>query len=395
MWPRKTFHLARGCMRNRGLSSSDLSVVDRKAFEECTRSLLCCNFTHDLSWAENETSAPNVILQNLRALQFMGRRDLSNAESCLEECVEVLRGPMMGTTSDSYVDMGGILVDLAICKQNNTKDMESTLKRAFMMVSKAYKVNTHLSAGVQANLCEYYRRNSKVDQATSLADQLMLSLNNSHGGHELSTKSRWGGEGLHGHNYDFLWSDLCASDLRCAQYYFTVGRCAGNFRSGSEACVHFNRGFQALNVHYESFSTTRINGVPEMEAVGGSLAHILPTFVEACIDLAAVKATSAEKKVIIVDKMDYLGKICEHLVPEHSPQVGIGSSSEELLALVHSITAKPGAHVSQAVIDYLKPSLEAAEDTIATHKKGSEAVIQVGERYVTGLALMDARFHLS
>jgi hypothetical protein len=396
-----SIRIARRWKLTRNISSEPEVPVDRKAFEECTRSLLCCNFTHELNWNNKNDliSTQNVMLQNLRALQFLGRNDLSQAESCLEQCIEVLRGPMMGTTSDSYVDMGGILVDLAVCKSDK-KDMENTLKRAYMMISKSYKVNTHLSAGVQANLCEFYRRNLKVDQSTSMADQLLLSLNSSHGGHEMSTKSRWGGEGLHGHNYDFLWSDLCASDLRSAQYYFTVGRCAGNFRSASEACIHFNRGFQALIVHYEAFVSTRINGVPEMEAVGGSLAHMLPTFVEGCIDLATVKAISSEKKMIIVDKVDHLERICELLVPEHAPQVGISSTPKDILTLVRSITAKPGEHVSQAAIDYLLPSLRAAEESIAssqsgTQENGAEAAMQVGNRYVTGLALLDARFHLS
>ena len=90
--------------------------------------------------------------------------------------MEALRGPMMGTTSDAYVDLGGILVDLAVSKSDE-KEREKYLKRAFMMVSKAYKVNTHLSAGVQANLCELYRAHSKMDQACTLADQLLLTLN--------------------------------------------------------------------------------------------------------------------------------------------------------------------------------------------------------------------------
>ena len=379
------------------------SIPDRQAFESACRSLLLCNFDAPIpaeEWNLESVSAPNIMIQNIRALQYLGRKDLDMAEASLEQCIEALRGPMMGTTSDSYVDMGGILVDLAMSKSDE-KEKENTLKRAFMMVSKAYKVNTHLNAGVQANLCEFYRKNSNIDQACTLADQLLLSLNSSHGGHEMSTKSRWGGDGMHGHNYDFLWSDLCFSDLRSAQYYYTVGRTCGNFRSASEACIHFNRGFQALSVHIEAFLTTRINGVPEMAEIGGSLAHMIPTFVEGCIDLATVKATSAERKIVIVDKVDYLRKVCTHLLREYYPDtadVGIGSSSEELLALVRAIMDGERGDVTTEAITFLKPSLEAAEKCIAAHKQrqeGASAPIDVGDRSMTGLALMDARFHLS
>jgi hypothetical protein len=347
---------------------------------------------------ENEKeSAPNVMLQNLRALHHLKRREFSQAESVLEECIEMLRGPMVGMTSDEYIDLGGILVDLAHAK-SDIKDKESNLKRALMMTSKAYRINVHLHAGVQANLCEFYRRAQREDESCSLADQLLLSLNSSFGGNDLSTKSRWGGDGEHGENYDFLWSDLCLSDMRSAQFYFTVARSCGNFRSASEALLHFNNGFRALSVHVEAFSTTRIHGVPELKSVGGSLAHAVPTFVEGCIDLATVKGVSKDSKIIFVDKADYLTLLCSKIAPTFAGSIGMDSSSEELLTLVRHLIDGKECDMSDGAVKHLSDSYNAAKACMGEDKnvkKKNKLSLDVGDRHIVGLALLDARFHLT
>ena len=385
-------------VRNLSSCDSDGSEEDRKALEVASRALLCANLDHSLNKTQREKEgAFNPILQNLRALNFFMKSNYVEADAILQDVVELMRGPMMGLQSDSYIDIGGVLSDLGLVhmSQGKWKDAELVMKRSLMMATKAYKVNVHLHTGVLANLCELYRRTLDAEKATSFADKLLVELNNSKGGHEMSTKSRWGGDGVHS-SYSWLWSDLCMSDIRSAQLYFAVARANANFRSVAEATIHFNSGFRAMSVHIESFTTVRVHGVAEIEAVGGSLAHIYPVFVQGCIDLATVKAINASKGSPISPKPDYLAAVCKQLAPLSGEGLGIGSDWEPLMATALAVIQGKEGNISKEAVDYLMISYNAAKDYIKAHSggEGATGVIETGPRHVVGLALLDARFHM-
>lgn len=383
----------------RSLSSSDDSDEARQALEAASRALLCADLDHHLTKTQSEREGTfNPVLQNLRALNFVMKSDYVEADAILQDVVELMRGPMMGLQSDSYIDIGGVLSDLGLVHmlQGKMKDAELSMKRSLMMATKAYKVNVHLHTGVLANLCELYRRTLDADKATSFSDRLLVELNNSKGGHELSTKSRWGGDGVHS-NYGWLWSDLCFSDIRSCQLYFAVARTSANFRSAAEATIHFNSGFRAMHVHIESFTTVRVHGVDEIEAVGGSLAHIYPTFVQGCIDLATTKAVSNSDSTSFPTP-DYLALVCRHLAPHSGKGLGIESRGEALMDMALAVIQGKEGTISREASAYLMRSYLAAEDHIRAHGGGDKAcagtVIETGTRHVMGLALLDARFHL-
>lgn len=381
---------------------------DRMALEEASRALLCADAMVDglpLTKKEQDRTRPNPILQNVRALTYLLKSDPrshTEANVMLQDLVELMRGPMMGMTSDSYIDIGGILCDLGLTymSQGKIKDAEQAMKRSLMMATKAYRVNVHLHTGVLANLTELYRRNLDIDKATSYADKLLVELNNSKGGggHEMSTKSRWGGDGEFGENYSWLWSDLCFSDIRSIQFYFSVARANANFRSAAEAYIHFNSGFRAMNTHLESFTTVRVHGVKEIEAVGGSIAHVYPSFVQGCIDLAAVKATSTSGSSSS-PKPDYLAKVCQQVAPKSGKDVDISSDWQSIMNMAREVIDGNEGGISDGAAAYLKQSYTVAEEYIQLHtgtapSTKDKGVIETGQRHIMGLALLDARFHM-
>ena len=236
----------------------------------------------------------------------------------------------LGSTSDSYLDIGGSLNDLGVIEMStgNITIAEKHFKRALLMAERSYRVDERLRGTLLCNLAECYRLGHDTERSLQNADsvvQLMNKIRNgaSPGRNNFSRET----------SINFLWAKHLFPAFRMSQSYMIAGRCIGTQRNFEEGLIYFNTSFEILS---EPF-----------------LKDMSPKFMSmALVDLAIFHQWSLIKRGrsvstghIINDSVRSLVQNSIHYENQYHSQLSISSGPKDLLRAAAELDQVSATHV--------------------------------------------------